>query len=135
MEHTMTEHPQGTVLYVDDDDGSRNAFARLFRIAGFDVLEAATGFEALRLAVEQPDLIVLDVNLPDIDGFEVCRHIKAHPSTTGIPVMHMSGVYVTPQDRTHSLEEGADVYLTKPADPYELVAQVRALLRSHQTQA
>ncbi len=130
----MNEQPQGTVVYVDDDELNRNLFALVFREAGFDVKEAATGSEALRLAAEKPDLVILDVNLPDIDGFEVCRHIKAHPATRTIPVMHMSAVYVTPEDRTHALEDGADVYLTKPVEPKELVAQARALMRIHQAE-
>jgi PAS domain S-box-containing protein len=130
----MGKQHQGTVLYVDDDELNRTAFALVFRDAGFEVMEAATGCEALRLAAEKPDLIVLDVNLPDINGFEVCRHIKAHPATTFIPVMHMSGVYVRPEDRTHALEDGADVYLTKPVEPHELVAQARVLLRIHQAE-
>jgi two-component system cell cycle sensor histidine kinase/response regulator CckA len=130
----MSVSHQGTVLYVDDDAANRKTFALVFREAGFEVKEAATGSEALKLAAEKPDLIVLDVNLPDITGFEVCRHIKAHPATTAIPVMHMSGVYVTPGDRTAALEEGADVYLTKPVEPRELLAQARALLRVHQAE-
>jgi PAS domain S-box-containing protein len=130
----MSEQPEGTVVYVDDDELNRNLFALVFREAGFDVKEAATGSEALRLAAEKPDLVILDVNLPDIDGFEVCRHIKAHPATRSIPVMHMSAVHVTSEDRTHALEDGADVYLTKPVEPKELVAQARALLRIHQAE-
>jgi PAS domain S-box-containing protein len=127
----MTKPPEGTVLYVDDDEINRTTFALVFREAGFEVKEAATGREALRLAEEQPDVVVLDVNLPDINGVEVCRHIKMHPATRAIPVMHMSAVYVSPEDKTHALEEGADAYVTKPVEPRELVAQVRALLRIH----
>jgi PAS domain S-box-containing protein len=130
----MTKQPKGTVLCVDDNEANRATFALVFRDAGFEVVEAATGGEALRLAEEKPDLIVLDVNLPDIDGREVCRHIRAHPATNAIPVMHMSGVFVTAEDRTHALEDGADVYLTKPVAPSELVAQARALLRTHQAE-
>ena len=127
----MTKPPRGTILYVDDDEINRNTFALVFREAGFDVKEAATGGEALRLAEEKPDVVILDVSLPDINGVEVCRHIKMHPATRTIPVMHMSAVYVTTEDRTHALDEGADVYLTKPVEPRELVAQVKALMRTH----
>jgi PAS domain S-box-containing protein len=130
----MNKPAEGTVLYVDDDAFNRNTFALVFREAGFEVKEAATGSEALRLAEEKPDVVVLDVNLPDINGLEVCRYIKMHPATRAIPVMHMSAVYVTPEDRTHALEEGADAYLTKPVEPRELVAQVKALLRIHQAE-
>jgi PAS domain S-box-containing protein len=130
----VTTQPRGTVLYVDDDESNRAAFALVFRAAGFEVKEAASGSEALRLAEEKPDLIVLDVSLPDIDGFEVCRTIKRHPATTSIPVMHMSGVYISPADRTHALEDGADAFLTKPVEPSELVAHASALLRIHRAE-
>ena len=128
------EQRQGTVLCVDDDDANRLALTNLFRAAGFEVQEAATGSEALRLVATQPDLVILDVSLPDINGVEVCRQIKGHPATTPIPVMHLSGVHVTPEDRTHALEEGADAYLTKPVEPRELIAQARALLRNYRAE-
>src|SRR5262245_41204371 len=114
MEGRMAEPSQGTVLYVDDDDSNRLAFALVFRQEGFEVKEAGTGGEALRLAAEKPDLVVLDVQLPDVSGLEVCRRIRADPATTGIPVMHLSAVFVSPEDRTHALDGGADAYLTKP---------------------
>src|SRR5882757_9755032 len=125
----MTEHSRGTILYVEDDELNRYAFSGIFRQAGFVVREAATGREALRLAAEKPDLVVLDVNLPDLNGFEVCRRIKAHPATSAIPVLHLSGVFVKPEDRTNGLDGGADGYLTKPVEPDEAVATVRSLLR------
>jgi PAS domain S-box-containing protein len=130
----VTEHNQGTILYVDDDEVSRHAFSGFFRHAGFAVREAASGGEALRLAAEQPDLVILDVNLPDINGVEVARQIKGHPATTAIPVMHLSGVYVKPEDRAHALEDASDSYLTKPVEPQELLAQAKALLRIHRAE-
>jgi PAS domain S-box-containing protein len=133
-EGLMTTQQQGTVLYVDDDESNRRALALVFRDAGFLVKEAGTGGEALRLAAEKPDLVVLDVQLPDVNGFEVCRRIRADPATTAIPVMHLSAVHVSPEDRRHALEEGADVYLTKPVEPGEVVAQARALLRTHRAE-
>jgi PAS domain S-box-containing protein len=116
-------------LYVDDDADGRQQFRWIFQQAGFAVKEAATGDDALRLVTEAPDVIVLDINLPDINGFEVCRRIKAHPATRAIPVLHLSAAYVTSRDKAHGLEEGADGYLTKPVEPQELVAQVKALVR------
>jgi PAS domain S-box-containing protein len=123
-----------SILYVDDDDANRLAFSMVLRHAGFNTREAATGGDALRLAAERPDLIILDVNLPDIDGFEVCRRIKAHPATSSIPVLHMSAVYVRSEDKTHGLQGGADGYLIKPIEPAEVVATVQALLRIHRAE-
>src|SRR3954454_24116981 len=89
----MADHRKGTILYVDDDEANRRAFTWIFEAAGFNVREAATGNEALRLSREKSDLVVLDVNLPDISGFEVCRRIKMHPGTSAIPVLHLSACY------------------------------------------
>ncbi len=130
----MSDERTPSILYVDDDAANRLAFSLVLRHAGFDTREASTGGDALRLAAEQPDLIILDVNLPDIDGFEVCRRIKAHPATSSIPVLHMSAVYVRTEDKTHGLEGGADGYLTKPVEPAEVVATVHSLLRIHRAE-
>jgi PAS domain S-box-containing protein len=130
----MADRPNPSVLFVDDDELNRRALSLALRSAGFRPLEAASGSDALQLASGKPDLIVLDVSLPDIDGFEVCRRIKAHPATSAIPVLHMSGVFVSAQDRAQALEGGADGYLTKPVEPQELVATVRALLRLHEAE-
>jgi PAS domain S-box-containing protein len=125
----MVHSQRESILYVDDDVDSRLAFGWLFRNAGFDVLEAATGTEALQLARNKPDLVVLDVNLPDINGFDICRQIKAHPATSSIPVLHLSAYFVSSEDRAHGLDGGADGYLTKPIEPDELLAQVKARMR------
>jgi PAS domain S-box-containing protein len=130
----MADQPRTTVLYVDDNEQSRLVLTLLFRKAGFEVKEAATGTEALRLVEDKPDLVVLDVNLPDINGFEVCRKIKAHPATSFIPVLHLSARYISSEDKVHGLESGADGYLTKPVEPQELIAQVRALVRVRQAE-
>jgi CheY-like chemotaxis protein len=132
-EENMKEQLRGTVLCVDDDADERRALAWVLEAAGLEEEEAATGGEGLRLAARNPGLVVLDVNLPDIDGFEVCRRIKAHPATAGIPVLHISGVFVNPDDVNRALAEGADGYLTKPVDPQVLLAWTRALLRSRPT--
>jgi PAS domain S-box-containing protein len=122
------------ILYVDDDELTRLVMHNIFQGAGYEVREAANGTEALQLARERPDLVVLDVNLPDINGFEVCRRIKAHPSTHRIPVLHLSAKFVTSRDKAQGLEGGADGYLIKPVEPQELLAQVKALLRVHQAE-
>src|SRR5262245_10090862 len=128
-EVSMATQTPVSILYVDDDEDNRQAFGWLFRSAGFEVKEASTGSEALRLAAEKPDLVILDVNLPDMNGFEVCRKIKMHPATASIPVLHLSAYFISSEDKTQGLEGGADGYLTKPVEPQELLAQVKALLR------
>jgi CheY-like chemotaxis protein len=130
----MREELQGTVLCVDDDEDERRALACVLEAAGLEVEEAATGGEGLRLAEQNPGLVVLDVNLPDIDGFEVCRRIKGDPATAAIPVLHLSGVFVNPDDVSRALREGADGYLTKPVAPEVLLAWAKALLRSRRTE-
>ncbi len=126
----MADLPEPTILFVDDDEGSREALTWVFRDAGFAVLEAGTGLEALELSRERhPELVVLDVSLPDVNGFEVCRRIKARASPPAPAVVHLSAVFVGSGDRTQGLEGGADAYLIKPVEPRELLATVRALLR------
>ncbi|MEW5927282.1 MAG: ATP-binding protein [Gemmatimonadota bacterium] len=118
------------VLNVDDYEAGRYATSRVLRQAGFDVLEAASGAEAVQLATRQPDLVVLDVNLPDFDGFEVCRRLKSDPATAGIPVLYLSALYYDLEHRIRGLEVGADAYLKQPVEPRELVATAHALLRA-----
>jgi len=120
-------------LVVDDSEMVRFATAETLRAAGFDVLEAASGADGLRLAA-QSDVVVLDVDLPDVDGFEVCRRLKASAATASTPVLHLSGIHCDVEDRVRGLETGADAYLSRPVEAAELVATVRALLRLARTQ-
>jgi PAS domain S-box-containing protein len=117
------------ILHVDDTDAQRYALSRVLRHAGFDVLEARTGRQALDLASQLPDLVILDVNLPDIDGFAVCKQIKANEATARIPVLHLSATMVSTEARVAGLDGGADAYLVQPVQQEELLATVRALLR------
>jgi PAS domain S-box-containing protein len=118
------------ILNVDDDDAGRYVTTRVLRQAGFSVAEAATGSEALRkVALESPYLVLLDVNLPDISGYEVCSRIKSDPATAAIPVLQMSATYVEGTDRARGLEGGADAYLVEPIEPAELIATINAFIR------
>jgi len=126
---TGRQRSRPLILVVDDNDAGRYATARQLRAAGMDVMEAATGHEALMRAAEQPDLILLDVNLPDTAGFEVVAELKSDPALMAIPVVHLSATYVAPEHRARGLEGGADAYLVQPIDARELVATVRAVLR------
>lgn len=126
----MSEQHRVTILHVDDNETNRYVVRRMLQKAGFEVQEAPTGETALQLvAQQQPDLIILDVQLPGVDGFEVCRQIKANPGTSSIPVLHLSASFVKSEDKVQGLEGGADGYLTQPVEPIELIATVKALLR------
>src|SRR6266850_7339742 len=123
------------VLVVDDNETGRYSKTRVLRQAGFDVIEASTGTDALRPPVEHsPRLVALDVNLPDVDGWEVCRRIKADPSTASVLVLQISATYVHEADTVRALEGGADACLTEPIEPPVLVATIRALLRARQAE-
>lgn len=120
---------QGTILYADDTDAQRYAVSHVLRRAGFSVLEARTGQQALEMSSGRPDLIVLDVNLPDINGIEVCKRIKASEQTARTPILQVSATLVSTEARVAGLEGGADAYLAQPIEAQELIATVRALLR------
>lgn len=125
----MPEAP-AHVLVVDDTPTKRYILSSWLRRAGHRVSEAGGGEEALALiGVSRPDLVVLDVRLPDIGGFEVCERIKADPATASIPVIQVSGNAITVADRTEGLERGADAYLSEPIEPSEFAATVSATLR------
>src|SRR4051794_15658143 len=116
------------ILHVEDDETKRYVVRRVLRQAGLAVIEAAPGREALHVATTQPPrFIVLDVKLPDMTGFEVCRQLKANPATAAIPVVYRSAVYLLPADKIRGLESGAVGYLTDD-EPQELVATVQAVL-------
>jgi PAS domain S-box-containing protein len=125
----LPEQAQPVILNVDDAEAQRYAVARTLEGAGFTVWQAGTGKEALALAARLPDLVILDIKLPDINGFEVCRLIKANPATASIPVLHQSAMFVDSKFKVTGLEGGADAYLVHPIEPQELLATVRALLR------
>lgn len=118
------------LLNVNDDAATRYLTTRVLERAGFRVREAASGAEALAAVSPDTDLVILDVRLPDVSGFEVCRRIKADPRTRHVLVLHLSALHVDARDRVHALAEaGADGYLFAPVEHEELVAQVHALLR------
>jgi CheY-like chemotaxis protein len=121
------------VLNVDDDDGARYARGRYLRQAGFTVRDAGTGRAALEMMSERPDIVVLDLHLPDMDGFDVCRRIKSDEATASTPVLHVSAVFVDAEARARALDGGADGYLAEPVLPEVLVAAVRSLLSARDT--
>lgn len=130
------EPSSSVILNVDDTAASLYAKTRILHHAGFTVVEAQTGMDALRLATNlQPALVLLDVHLPDMNGFEVCRRLKQTPNTAHLLVLHISASFVEVRDKTRGLLGGADGYLTEPVEPEELIATIRAFLRLRQTEA
>ena len=122
--------PRGRILNVDDYEASRYARSQMLVRSGFQVTEAGTGADALRLAEEQrPDLVLLDVNLPDMDGFEVCRRLRAQQSTMTVPIVHISATFLSDKAAELAYEGGADSYLTDPVEPAVLLATIHSLLR------
>jgi len=115
------------ILVVDDTPAALYTTGRILRAANYDVMEASTGTAALQIA-DQADLVVLDVNLPDMDGFEVCRQLRARSDTARIPVLHLSATFTHSGDFVEGFEAGADTYLTRPVEPAVLITTVRTLL-------
>lgn len=125
-----------TVLLVDDNETNRYIIAHMLQNAGFNSVEAATGEAGLQLIAQQkPDLVILDVKLPDLDGFEICKRLKSDQETAPIPVLHLSANFIDSRDRARGLDSGADAYLIQPVEPVELVATIKALLRIRQAEA
>jgi two-component sensor histidine kinase len=124
------------ILLVDDNEPGRYASARILTRAGLKVIEASTGTEALRLAREhRPPLVILDINLPDMSGLEVCRRLKTEAETASILVLQVSATNIAVADRVESLRAGADTFLIEPVEAEELEAVTRALLRLHKTES
>jgi CheY-like chemotaxis protein len=119
-----------TLLVVDDSATKRYLLVSWLTRAGFTVQQAETGGEALRmLPGSGVDLVVLDVKLPDMSGFDVCERIKSDPQYGALPVIHVSAHAVDVVDRTQGLNRGADAYLVEPIEPDELIATCQAVLR------
>ncbi|MEU0676890.1 fused response regulator/phosphatase [Streptomyces sp. NPDC006172] len=130
-----------TVLVVDDVPASRFAMGALLRRAGHQVVPVASGREALfeldaRLRQGAlPDVALVDVDLPDMSGFDLCRRLKSRPHTAGLPVVHFSAAALASGDRCQGLDAGGEAYLTMPAEPEEIAAVVRAAVRAARLRA
>src|SRR6185436_2956186 len=117
------------ILVVEDERDVAELIAYNLAKEGYEVTTAASGTEALRLTREvAPDLVLLDIMVPQLNGWEVCRRLRQDPETGGIPVIMVTG-RVEEGDKVLGFEMGADDYVTKPFSPRELVARVRAVMR------
>lgn len=133
MTMPVTGVPPLTALLVIADEARRYALDQPLRKAGFKIRDATSGAEGLRLATELPDVIILDLHLPDMSGFEVCCRLKAHAATASIPVLHLSDAAASDSELEAHLEPGDEAYLSHPVKAVELVATVMTLLRGRQS--
>jgi len=117
------------VLFVDDDSSTRAGYAKFLTANGYDVTVAATGEEALRAASLGVHVIVLDLGLPDIDGWEVARQLKASPATAEVPIIALTGADL-PHERVSAMRAGCDRHIGKPCPPADLLATIRQALRT-----
>lgn len=120
--------PRPSILVVDDDEAGRYTTCRILERANFHVAQAPDGATALSAVTARPDLVLLDLDLPDVNGFEVCRRIKSAPETASIRVLPFTAVFRNDADRRRALQMGADGYLIRPVPPNELVATVSGLI-------
>jgi DNA-binding response OmpR family regulator len=121
--------PPSEVLVVEDEPDIRNLIALHLARDGFRCRTAATGVEALRaVRAAPPDLVILDLMLPEVDGLEVCRRLRQEPRSAAVPIIMLTAK-TDEVDRVLGLEMGADDYVAKPFSPKELLARVRAVLR------
>jgi CheY-like chemotaxis protein len=119
-----------TIMVVEDNELSRDALSRRLQRRGSDVLLAADGERAIELGrAQHPDLILMDLGLPQVDGWEATRRLKADPSTRGIPIIVLSAHAMT-NDRDKALEAGGDEFDTKPVRFQALLEKIQALLAS-----
>jgi CheY-like chemotaxis protein len=116
-----------SILVVDDHETGRYATSRALRALGYKTMETASGSEALEFA-EYVAAVVLDIQLPDLLGFEVCRLLRRDPRTSSLPIVHVTAVHRSEADYFESVKSGADAFFTRPVDPVELVAVLDKLI-------
>src|SRR5215204_604701 len=131
----MEEMPHIVIVHAEDNEVTRYARSRVLQRAGYVVREAINGATTLALvAAEHPAVVLLDVKLPDINGYEVCRRLKSNPATASTVVLQVSANFVERDDKVRGLEGGADGYLIEPLSPDELIATIRSYVRLQQAE-
>jgi two-component system cell cycle response regulator DivK len=128
MDNARSNRKNATVLYIEDYPDNRLLVRRVLMADGFNVLEAGNALEALEVVKNQtPDLILMDINMPDVDGYTLTLRLKAAPQLIGVPIIAMTA-NVMKGDRERSLQAGCDGYIQKPIDVDTLPAQIRRFL-------
>jgi len=116
------------ILVIEDDPAGLRLVGYTLKKQGYEVVTASNGLEGLKKAREEgPDLVIMDLMLPGVDGFEICHRLRTEPQTARLPILVLSGK-TREADRDTALKVGADAYLTKPASPAEVIKQVESLL-------
>lgn len=129
MEAQGSDGPE-KLMIVEDEEGTRDSWAEFFNNLGYEVVQAGDGQVALDMVRnERPDLVLLDLRLPRLDGYQVCQRLKADPATSHIPIIMITAFLTGPSDTVRGIEYGADDYLNKPVDLDVLAARVRMVLR------
>lgn len=123
------------ILLVEDNASEAYVYEKILKQENINVVHVDTGGKALAELNTDIDLIMMDVNLPDIDGFDLCKKIKLKPKYAGIPILQLSGSYVNMYDKIKGLNYGADNYLNKPVEPPVLIVSIKALLRMKNTES
>lgn len=132
----MEDNKKVKILIVDDDTTNRYILKKILNEANYETIEACNGKDALKISeIEKPSLVILDVNLPDITGYEVGKQLKASATMNYIQVLSISSYYTKNEDWVHGLESGADNYLIKPVDSHVLLAIIKSMLRIQNTES
>lgn len=126
---------RGRILIVDDQEPTRYILRRILTGAGYQIIEASTGADGLVKAEQFPDLIISDVNLPDMLGYDLVRRIRTNSSTSNIPILQVSATFQSDESKVQALGGGADSFLIQPVEPTVLIAQVQALIRMRKAEA
>jgi len=129
LDEMRTQGPE-KILIVEDEEGTRETWQEFFQATGYDVSGAGDGQQALdMIRMNRPDIVLLDLRLPGLDGYQVCQRLKSDPLTSEIPIIMITAFLTGASDTVRGLEYGADDYLNKPVDLDVLAAKVKSVLR------
>ena len=129
-------HKPTTIVIVDDDAGIRDSLKDLLAVEHLECAVAETGEEGLELVdTLKPQLVVTDLQLPDMSGYQLCQSLKRQPSSRHVPVIMITGRFTEPDDKIQGFESGADEFFSKPFDPVLFVARIKSILRGLTPQA